>query len=130
MLRLKWLSAFLCASSAIIFALPANAGWKKVGIDSTSGDSYYYDNARVMRNNNTVRYWQKTVLPREDYNGVKSIRTQMEGDCLLSQMRSLEVVVYSARGKKIGSQVTSGLTQVALSGTYGEYILQQVCAVR
>jgi hypothetical protein len=130
MLRSKWLSAFLCASGIIIAALPANAGWKKVGTDGISGDSYYYDNARVMRNDNTVRYWQKTTLPREDYNGVKSIRSQMEGDCLLSQTRTLEVVAYNARGKKIGHEVSPGSTQIALPGTYGEYILQQVCAAR
>lgn len=83
-----------------------------------------------MRVNDTVRYWQKTVLPREDYSGVKSIRVQMEGDCLLSQTRSLEIAAYSARGKKIGSQVSPSSSAIALSGSYGEYILQQVCAIR
>ncbi len=83
-----------------------------------------------MRNNNTVRYWYKTVFSREDYSGIKSIRQNVEGDCLLNQTRTLEVVAYNARGKKIGHEVSPRSTQIALYGSYGEYILQQVCAVR
>ena len=132
-LKTKWFVSLLCASSAIIFALPVSAKWVKVGTTG-NGETYYFENTKITRINDSIRYQYKTVLPREDYSGVKSVRFQMEGDCLLKQTRSLEAIAYNARGKKVGHQVYQGTNEqpkrIVLSGSQEEYLLQQVCAIR
>lgn len=132
-LKTKWFVSLLCASSAIIFALPASAKWVKVGTAAT-GETYYFEDAKITRINESIRYQYRTVLPREDYSGVKSVRFQMEGDCLLKLTRSLEATAYNARGRKVGHQAYEGVNQqpkrIVLSGSQEEYLLQQVCAIR
>lgn len=101
---------------------------------AVTGEAYYFEDTKVTRINDVVRYSYKTVLPREDYDGIKSVRFQMEGDCLLSSIRELEAIAYSARGRKVGHQVYKGVNEkrsrFVLSSSDEGYILQQVCAVR
>jgi hypothetical protein len=105
----------------------------KVGT-AANGESYYFEDTKVTRINDSIRYQYRTVLPREDYSGVKSVRFLMEGDCFLNQTRSLEAIAYNARGKKVGHQVYQGTNEqprrIALSGSQEGYLLQQACAVR
>ncbi len=85
----------LVALALLITAHCAHADWLALG--EQNGATFYIDLQTVTGTGDMRQAWEMMDMPEPDADGVRSVRFQMEYDCMGKRSRGLEMLAFAER---------------------------------